>query len=125
MLSQDEIRQWLVEEIATISMIEEEEIDPNAPFSSYGLSSKDAISMSGDLEDLLDRRLSPTLVYEYPSIEALSLHLSKDGIDDETPTSTETDSNEESSSSVDYIEEMTDEEAEEILLEKLNSISTE
>ena len=119
MLSQDEIRQWLVEEIATISMIEEEEIDPNAPFSSYGLSSKDAISMSGDLEDLLDRRLSPTLVYEYPSIEALSLHLSKDGIDGDT------ESNEESSPSVDYIEEMTDDEAEEMLLEKLNNISSE
>ena len=35
----------------------------------------DAVTLSGDLEELLGRRLSPTLVYEYPSISLLSHYL--------------------------------------------------
>ena len=31
--------------------------------------------VSGELEDLLARRLSPTLVYNYPNIEALADYL--------------------------------------------------
>ena len=51
------------------------EIDSGEPLDSFGLSSREAIVLSGDLEDWLDRRLSPTLFYEYPTIKALASHL--------------------------------------------------
>jgi acyl carrier protein len=81
MPTQEQIENWLVDQIAEILIIEKKEIDVRAPFSSYGLSSRDAVLLSGDMEDWLDRRLSPTIVYEYPSIETLAKHLSEDGRD--------------------------------------------
>lgn len=72
-----EIQDWLVEQLADLAHIDPSNIDIQEPFSSYGLTSRDVVTLSGDLEEILGRRLSPTLAYEYPSIAALSLHLSK------------------------------------------------
>jgi myxalamid-type polyketide synthase MxaE and MxaD len=71
----DEIRAWLVAEIARIVGLDPSAIDVRVPFESHGLSSLDAVELSGELERLLGRSLSPTLVYEHPSIEALSRYL--------------------------------------------------
>ena len=45
------------------------------PFAGFGLGSLQAVGLAGDLEDWLGRPLSPTLVYEHPTIEALARHL--------------------------------------------------
>ena len=45
------------------------------PFNSFGLSSREAIVLSGDMEEWLGIRLSPTLLFEYPNIEAMSRYL--------------------------------------------------
>src|SRR5207249_2733002 len=42
---------------------------------SFGLGSLQAVGLAGDLQEWLGRPLSPTLVYEYPTIEALAQHL--------------------------------------------------
>ncbi|MFD2201720.1 SDR family NAD(P)-dependent oxidoreductase [Shivajiella indica] len=76
-MSKGEIQKWLIEQIAELAHINQSEIDIHEPFSNYGLTSRDVVTLSGDLEELLGLRLSPTLAYEYPSIAALSLHLSK------------------------------------------------
>jgi acyl transferase domain-containing protein/acyl carrier protein len=73
-----EIQAWLVGRIGTTLGIDPPEIDVRDPFDSYGLSSRDAVVLSGELEALLGRDLSPTLVYEYPSISALANHLGGD-----------------------------------------------
>ena len=70
-----EIQAWLVTNLAEALSIEPAEIDITKPFASYGLESTDAIGLSGDLEEWLGCQLSPTLVYEYPSIELLARHL--------------------------------------------------
>ncbi len=75
MKSKADIQAWLTAQIASELDIPPEAIDPGAPFESYGLSSRDAVTLSGDLEDLLDRSLSPTIVYNYPSVAALAAHL--------------------------------------------------
>ena len=41
-------------------------------FAAFGLTSRDAVEISGQLENLLRRQLSAALVYEYPTIESLS-----------------------------------------------------
>lgn len=73
-----EIQDWLIAQLAEQLHVDPEVIDINEPFSNYGLTSRDVVTLSGDLEDLLGRRLSPTLAYENPSIFALSLHLADD-----------------------------------------------
>jgi acyl transferase domain-containing protein/acyl carrier protein len=74
-----EIQEWLIEQIAELAHIHPRDINIYEPFSNYGLTSRDVVTLSGDLEELLGRRLSPTLAYEYPSIESLARHLSESG----------------------------------------------
>ena len=74
-----EIEAWLVARIAATLGLDPRDIDPREPFDSYGLASRDAVVLSGELEDLLQRDLSPTLVYEYPSIVTLAHHLAGAG----------------------------------------------
>jgi acyl carrier protein len=52
------------------------EIDRREPLASYGLSSQQAVMLSGDLEEWLGRSLPPTLVFEYPDVDALVQYLS-------------------------------------------------
>jgi acyl carrier protein len=81
--SQAEIEAWLVRQIAELADAPAETIDVREPFDSFGLASRDAVSLSGDLEEWLGRTLSPTLIYEHPTIEALARHLA--GIPDAPP----------------------------------------
>lgn len=74
-----EIQDWLISQIAELLEIDPDTIDTEKSFTDYGLSSSDVVMMSGDLEDWLDRRLSPTLAYEYPSILKLAHHLAENG----------------------------------------------
>jgi len=72
-----EIQDWLIFKIADLLRINPIDIDIHKQFVDYGLSSRDVVSLSGELEEFLDRRLSPTLVYEYPNILTLSEHLAE------------------------------------------------
>jgi acyl carrier protein len=73
--SPDEIREWLVGRVAETVGLPADDVDVEAAFSSLGLGSREAVVISGELEELLGRTLSPTLLYDHPSIEALSSHL--------------------------------------------------
>ena len=75
MLNKREIQDWLILHIAELLHVAPDTIDIRESFSSYGLSSLDVVSLSGDLEELLGLRLSPTLAYDYPNILTLSDHL--------------------------------------------------
>src|SRR5208282_5545882 len=69
------IQAWLVSKLSERLGIEPHEIDIREPVASYGLGSTEAVSLAGELADWLGRQLSPALVYEYPTIEALARHL--------------------------------------------------
>jgi len=75
MMNTREIQDWLVTRIADLLQLAPDTIDIQESFSNYGLSSLDAVTLSGDLEELLGRRLSPTLAYDYPNILTLSRYL--------------------------------------------------
>ena len=70
------IADWLAERIARSMRVEPSRIDARAPFASFGLGSLQAIGLAGALQDWLGRDLSPTLIYDYPTIEGLARHLS-------------------------------------------------
>jgi acyl carrier protein len=124
-----EIAAWLVNQVSELLSIPPRQVDVQAPFNSFGLASRDAVLLSGDLEEWLDIRVSPTILYEYPNILALAAHLasvqkaqpnanasSAAQVQEKVnPTSLGVDSD----SQVTQIEDLSDEEAEALLLEKL------
>ena len=71
------IQGWLVSYIAELLEIEPDKVDVTIPFDCYGLDSSAAIGLIGDLEDWLNSELDPTLMYDYPTIEALVQHIHK------------------------------------------------
>jgi acyl-CoA synthetase (AMP-forming)/AMP-acid ligase II/acyl carrier protein len=70
------IRDWLVSKITELLKVSPHEIDVRQPLTSYGLDSVAAVNLSGQMEDWLGCRLSPTLLYEHPTIESIAQHLS-------------------------------------------------
>lgn len=71
-----EIQEWIVNYVADLLGVDAEEIDPNIPFERYGLDSASAVGMTGDIENWLERKIDPTLLYDYPTVAAFSKHLS-------------------------------------------------
>lgn len=74
------IRGWLVTNIAALLDSQPDTIDPHALVTSFGLSSAEAVSLSGELADWLGTPLSPLLVYEHPTIDRLAHHLAESWI---------------------------------------------
>jgi acyl carrier protein len=50
-------------------------VDVERPFSAMGLDSLRAVTLQGALERALGRTLSPTLFFNYPTVEGLAAHL--------------------------------------------------
>jgi amino acid adenylation domain-containing protein/non-ribosomal peptide synthase protein (TIGR01720 family) len=71
------IREWLVVHLSEQLGIDRCEIDICEPFASYGLSSSGAAMLSGDLNEWLQIQLSPTMAWEYPTIDRLARHLAE------------------------------------------------
>lgn len=74
--TQIEIQNWITHHIAEQLEVEPDRIDPTIPFNRYGLDSVLAYELVGDLGTWLEKELDPTLMYNYPTIESLSQHLS-------------------------------------------------
>jgi acyl transferase domain-containing protein/acyl-CoA synthetase (AMP-forming)/AMP-acid ligase II/thioesterase domain-containing protein/acyl carrier protein len=71
------IQDWLVAQLSERLQINAVDINVAEPFASYGVDSLQVVHIAGELETWLGRRLSPTLLYEYPTIEAIAQHLSE------------------------------------------------
>jgi acyl carrier protein len=70
-----EIQAWMISYLARLLEVDSDDIDITTPFDRYGLDSSAAVGMTGDLEDWLKIELEPTLMYDYPTIEALTRYL--------------------------------------------------
>lgn len=75
MHSVSDVRQWLAAYLAELLEIEEDEVDTSVPFDRYGLDSSAAVGMTGDLEDWLGCEIDPTVIYDYPTVDALASYL--------------------------------------------------
>ncbi|MCU0488764.1 MAG: acyl carrier protein [Anaerolineales bacterium] len=121
-----EIQEWLVNQVASLLYVDPGTIDPQASFNSFGLSSRDAVMLSGDLEEWLDRRFSPTLVYEYPTIAALTEFLASEQTSKPVRAgnpAVAVESNALLDDRLADLEQLSDEEAEALLLERLNKLN--
>ena len=71
----EELRGWLRTWVAQTTGLSAEEITDTKPLENFGLSSRDAVVLSGELENLLGIKLEPTVAYEYPTIAQLAERL--------------------------------------------------
>lgn len=77
-LTQEKLRAWLVAELAHRVKIPESEIDTAKPFDAYGLDSRAAVQVSGKLEKVVERRLSPAILFDHGSIDDLANYLTRE-----------------------------------------------
>jgi acyl transferase domain-containing protein/acyl-CoA synthetase (AMP-forming)/AMP-acid ligase II/acyl carrier protein len=78
--SREIIQTWIVAQIAERIGIDPDELDVRKPLRSYGLDSVANVAITGDLGVWLGRELSPTLIYDHPTIEDLAQHLAGDTV---------------------------------------------
>lgn len=75
--TREELRDWLVIEVAKQLEVDPGNIRTDIPIDEYGLDSVAAVNISGSLADWIHQDLPGTLLYEYPTIDELSAHLSQ------------------------------------------------
>lgn len=72
------LRGWLIEAVALQLSVPPAEVDTGRNFEEYGLDSRAGLELSGQIEKVLERRLSPALLYQHPTIDALVGFLVRD-----------------------------------------------
>nr|WP_019972601.1 polyketide synthase Pks13 [Mycobacterium sp. 141] len=67
-----EMREWLRKAVATATAQSPDAIDETTPLIELGLSSRDAVAMASDIEDLTGVTLTATVLFRHPTIESLA-----------------------------------------------------
>ena len=67
-----EMRDWLRNWIADATGQSADAINDSAPMVELGLSSRDAVAMASDIEDLTGVTLTATVAFRHPTIESLA-----------------------------------------------------
>ena len=67
-----EMREWLRNWIANATGQSPDSINESAPMVELGLSSRDAVAMASDIEDLTGVTLTATVAFRHPTIESLA-----------------------------------------------------
>jgi acyl carrier protein len=69
------IENWLVAWIAKEMGLDPSAIDARQPLLNFGMGSRQALLLVGDLEDWLGTKVDPTLAWDHPTIEKISRFL--------------------------------------------------
>ena len=67
-----EMREWLRNWIANATGQSADAINDSTPMVELGLSSRDAVAMASDIEDLTGVTLTATVAFRHPTIESLA-----------------------------------------------------
>src|SRR5919204_4612213 len=70
-----EMRSWLRNWVANATGQAPDAIDETTPMVELGLSSRDAVAMAADIEDLTGVTLSATVAFQHPTIESLATRI--------------------------------------------------
>ena len=73
--SPEAIARWLTENVARLAELPVADIDAATPVVDFGVESLQLLGLAGDLAAWLERDISPTLLWEYPTIAELAAHL--------------------------------------------------
>lgn len=71
------LRDWLIKKIAATTEQPEGSISTQEAFYNFGLSSRQGVSIAGELEGMLGFSLPGTLLFDHPNIEELSAFLAR------------------------------------------------
>ena len=104
--SQDQVQEWLVKWLQNNAGIPLDSIDIDKPFADYNLDSLTSVELSYDLEEWSEKELTATVVWNYPTINKMSEYLSNYEVDEPM------------NNLLTEIENMSDEQANCLLLEK-------
>ena len=66
------MREWLRNWVANATGQSPDSINESAPMVELGLSSRDAVAMASDIEDLTGVTLTATVAFRHPTIESLA-----------------------------------------------------
>ncbi len=67
-----ELRDWLREWVSDATGVPVDQISEDRPMEEFGLSSRDAVALGGDIEDKTGVVLTATVVYQHPTIASLA-----------------------------------------------------
>ena len=71
----EEIELWLIDATAKLLGVSPTEVKPDEQLALLGLNSLEAMSLSGELSNWLQKDIAPTIVWDYPTIRELSNHI--------------------------------------------------
>lgn len=74
-----QLETWVTDWIARKANLDVATMHRDKQFTDFGLDSLMAVTLSGELETLLGRTLSPSIAWEYPTIGELSAYLASGG----------------------------------------------
>ena len=77
-ISEDSIREWLKNYLIKETHISSKDVDLQTSFEEYGLSSAEMLNLAFNLEKRLNRSISPTVIWDYPSIDSLANYLDEE-----------------------------------------------
>lgn len=112
-------------ELVKLLGIDSSELEPQQGFLDLGMDSLMAVELKNRLESTLSCSLPATLVFDYPTIEALVDYLLKEAIaafSDESAVESEKTNYEEQVVAESYLDDLSDSEAEALLLGRLDSM---
>jgi aryl carrier-like protein len=113
----------LQEELARVLRVDPSQVGRNEPLQSFGLDSITAVELRNRWQEEWGLILSPTLIWDHPTIAALATHMAaKIGTPLEPAEPAEPAPDTERAAAVAQIKELSEGEAETLLLQKLSNI---
>ena len=76
-MSEAELKAFLIERISFALRIKNKQLDPDAPFARYGLESIDSVILAMELEEEIGVVIEPTLLWEYNTINTCAAFFHK------------------------------------------------
>ncbi|WP_188543899.1 polyketide synthase Pks13 [Rhodococcoides trifolii] len=70
-----QLREWLRNWVADATNQSVDQISDDRPMEEFGLSSRDAVALSGEIEELLGVTLTATVAYQHPTIASLATRI--------------------------------------------------
>jgi phthiocerol/phenolphthiocerol synthesis type-I polyketide synthase A len=83
---EEELQHWLVDYLVTNIGCSPNDVDVEASLKDLGVGSSDAVVLSGELSELLDRPVSPVEFWQHPTINALARFLTGSEPDSDAET---------------------------------------
>ncbi|KAA0918102.1 polyketide synthase Pks13 [Dietzia sp. ANT_WB102] len=81
-----ELREWMRGWVCRATGLDLSKVTDDRSLEEYGLSSRDAVSLSADLEDLIGRPLDATVAYQHPTIASLAEYVVNGPVGSDEPT---------------------------------------